>query len=125
MINTKPNLIKPVPSHPLIRFFHLGSLTTRLASRALISGTSQLLTRKEIDIEALLVNERNASLLVSELHKLRGAALKLGQLISLETEDILPKRVSEILNELRKEAYFMPRAQVQDVLVKNWGKSFL
>ena len=124
-MSDKNQKIKSVPSHRLTRFLHMGSLTTRIAGRALFSGATHLLKGKKVNVQDLFINEENVSLFVSELTKLRGAALKFGQLMSLDTADFLPKQLSEILNGLRKEAYFMPTAQVKKVLVSNWGPNFL
>ncbi|MFN3470377.1 MAG: ABC1 kinase family protein, partial [Novosphingobium sp.] len=52
---------------------------------------------------------------------LRGAAMKLGQMISLDAGDVLPRELTEILARLRDNAHFMPPAQLERVLAAEWG----
>jgi predicted unusual protein kinase regulating ubiquinone biosynthesis (AarF/ABC1/UbiB family) len=47
--------------------------------------------------------------------------MKLGQLISLQGEDLLPPELAEILSTLRNQAHEMPEAQVRDVLEVELG----
>jgi predicted unusual protein kinase regulating ubiquinone biosynthesis (AarF/ABC1/UbiB family) len=55
------------------------------------------------------------------LSTLRGAAMKLGQMLSLQGEDLLPPEFVEILSAVRNQAHFMPEAQVRAVLVGELG----
>ena len=52
------------------------------------------------------------------LSHLRGAAMKLGQLLSLEGDDLLPPEFAEALAVLRATADTMPASQVRRVLVR-------
>jgi predicted unusual protein kinase regulating ubiquinone biosynthesis (AarF/ABC1/UbiB family) len=60
-----------------------------------------------------------------ELSRLRGAAMKMGQLISMDTGDFLPPEVSEIMARLRSDAQFMPPRQLKQVLDRAWGPGWL
>jgi predicted unusual protein kinase regulating ubiquinone biosynthesis (AarF/ABC1/UbiB family) len=55
---------------------------------------------------------------------LRGAAMKLGQMISMDAGDMLPPELTEIMARLRQSAYRMPPAQLQQVLAGEWGKTW-
>jgi predicted unusual protein kinase regulating ubiquinone biosynthesis (AarF/ABC1/UbiB family) len=59
-----------------------------------------------------------------QLAKLRGAAMKVGQLVSMESGDLLPPALAEILARLRSDARAMPKAQVLSVLDANWGRGW-
>jgi predicted unusual protein kinase regulating ubiquinone biosynthesis (AarF/ABC1/UbiB family) len=52
---------------------------------------------------------------------MRGAAMKVGQLISMDAGDLLPPEMAAILARLRSDAHAMPQRQVQAVLTANWG----
>ncbi len=52
---------------------------------------------------------------------MRGAALKLGQMMSMDVGLVLPPALSEILAKLRDDAQPMPAAQVASVLNSAWG----
>lgn len=59
--------------------------------------------------------------LVERLANLRGAAMKLGQLISLESEGLLPPELAQALESLRSQAAPMPLAQLRRVLGRAYG----
>jgi predicted unusual protein kinase regulating ubiquinone biosynthesis (AarF/ABC1/UbiB family) len=52
---------------------------------------------------------------------MRGAAMKVGQLLSMEAGDILPDPLPDILSRLRDRAHAMPLGQVAGVLDGAWG----
>jgi len=71
-----------------------------------------------------LLAPAQARRLARRLSKMRGAAMKLGQLLSLESEDILPPEFTEALAALRSQADRMPDAQVRRVLGQAYGKGW-
>jgi predicted unusual protein kinase regulating ubiquinone biosynthesis (AarF/ABC1/UbiB family) len=66
----------------------------------------------------------NARRLAERLAHLRGAAMKIGQLLSLESGDFLPGPFAEALAILRASATPMPRRQLRGVLGREWGKGW-
>ncbi len=52
---------------------------------------------------------------------LRGAAMKLGQMISMDAGDVLPPELTAILAKLRDNAHHMPPQQLDKVLTGEWG----
>ena len=46
---------------------------------------------------------------------MRGAAMKLGQLLSMDTGDVLPPELSDIFARLRAQAHHMPPAQLPQI----------
>jgi predicted unusual protein kinase regulating ubiquinone biosynthesis (AarF/ABC1/UbiB family) len=73
---------------------------------------------------SLVLSEANARRLATTLADLRGAAMKLGQMLSLHGEDVLPPEFSEILASLRSQAHLMPEAQVREVLAAELGRDW-
>ncbi len=69
----------------------------------------------------LLLTPANAQKITRQLAQMRGAAMKLGQLISMDSGDLLPPEIAAILARLRSDAQSMPQRQVQAVLSANWG----
>ncbi|MEM1382845.1 MAG: AarF/ABC1/UbiB kinase family protein [Pseudomonadota bacterium] len=68
-----------------------------------------------------MISPRNIRRLTEELAHMRGAAMKVGQLLSMEAGDVLPPELSDILARLRDDAHFMPPAQLKKVLSTSWG----
>ncbi|MEM7509054.1 MAG: AarF/ABC1/UbiB kinase family protein [Pseudomonadota bacterium] len=73
----------------------------------------------------LLLTPGNMRRIADDLARMRGAAMKLGQLISMDTGEVLPPELSEILARLRADADFMPPAQLKRVLNAAWGEGWL
>jgi len=71
-----------------------------------------------------LLTGKSAERLARRLSRLRGAAMKLGQLLSLEGDDLLPPEVARALAPLRADAEAMPDAQLRRVLARNLGKGW-
>ncbi len=72
----------------------------------------------------LLLTPGNLGRVADRLAHLRGAAMKLGQMISLDAGDFLPSELTDILARLRDNAYHMPPRQLSDVLEREWGKDW-
>ena len=62
---------------------------------------------------------------VETLKQLRGAAMKFGQLISIDDQLIFTPELSKIIQQLRSSGYSMPPRQVKKLLDKNWGQGWL
>jgi len=59
--------------------------------------------------------------LVTKLSRMRGAALKLGQMISFQDSKMLPPAVQEVLQRVQDRADYMPPSQRDKVLASNLG----
>ena len=69
----------------------------------------------------LLLNPASANRIAGELAQMRGAVMKVGQLLSIEAGDLLPPEFSEVLAGLRDSAHSMPPAQLDSLLSRVWG----
>ena len=72
----------------------------------------------------LLLTAGNMSRLADRLSHLRGAAMKLGQMISMDAGDFLPPELAQVMARLRDNAHHMPPHQLQQVLAAQWGKDW-
>ena len=118
MLPTRP---RTVPSSRLSRLAGFGRLAGGIAGNVLGGGAREMLKGQRPDLPSLLLNPANAKRLADELARLRGAAMKLGQLISMDGGEVLPRELSDILARLRSEADPMPEKQLEQVLVAGWG----
>lgn len=59
--------------------------------------------------------------LTNTLAKLRGAALKAGQLLSFELRDFLPREIIAIFERLYDDAYYISENEVKAILLKELG----
>ena len=113
-----------VPSGRGSRLARLGWMATGIAGSMMAEGARQLAQGNRPKMSDLLLTPANARRVADQLAKLRGAAMKVGQLVSMETGDLLPPALAEILARLRSDARAMPKAQVASVLEANWGKGW-
>jgi len=96
-------------------------MATGVAGNMLMAGARQLAQGKRPDLNDLLLTPANIGKITQQLAHMRGAAMKLGQLMSMDAGDLLPPELAAILGRLRSDAQPMPQRQVQAVLGANWG----
>lgn len=112
---------RKVPSARLSRLAAFGQLAGGVAGGVLAEGARRLARGEAPKLPDLLLTPGNAMRVADQLSRLRGAAMKLGQMISLDAGDVLPRELTEILARLRDNAHFMPPAQLERVLAAEWG----
>ncbi len=62
---------------------------------------------------SLLLSDANAERMVRTLCRVRGAALKIGQILSIQDESFVSPQVAAIFERVRESADFMPRWQLE------------
>jgi aarF domain-containing kinase len=73
---------------------------------------------------SLMLSPGNIEILVSKLSKMRGAALKLGQMISIQDMKMLPPQIHDVLQRVQDSADYMPAYQRNKVLASNLGDNW-
>ena len=114
-----------VPSSRLSRLSRLGGLASGIAGTMAVQGARQFAQGKRPSMSDLLLTPANAMKVADQLAQMRGAAMKVGQLLSMDAGDMLPPELAQILARLRAEAHHMPGAQLKKVLTDNWGPDWL
>ncbi|WJY18441.1 AarF/ABC1/UbiB kinase family protein [Alteriqipengyuania flavescens] len=120
----KPDRYRAVPSSRLSRLSGFGKLAGGVAGGMLAEGARKFAAGERPSLQELALTPGNAQRLTNQLSQLRGAAMKLGQMISLDAGDLLPPELSAILATLRDQANFMPPRQLDKVLAEEWGKDW-
>ena len=118
------NSVSALPTGRLSRMFKLGLMTTGIAVTALGHSVKQLGRGETPTTSTALLNPKNAERVASELAQMRGAVMKVGQLLSMEAGDLLPRELTDLLSRLRDGAHSMPPTQLQGVLVQVWGEQW-
>lgn len=113
-----------VPEGRILRATRLGGVAAGVAGNVATRGLMELGRGRRPVLRDLLLTPTNLHRITDELARMRGAAMKLGQLVSMDAGDILPPELAQIMSRLRAEADFMPPAQLRDVLNANWGKDW-
>lgn len=126
MTERKPDMKPmPVPSSRFVRAAKLGGLASSIAGSVMAEGAKSLARGQRPVMSDLLLTPQNALKVADKLAQMRGAAMKMGQLMSMDAGEMLPPELSQIMARLRSEAHFMPPAQLKKVLITAWGPDFL
>ncbi|XP_054730257.1 atypical kinase COQ8B, mitochondrial [Anastrepha obliqua] len=111
-----------VPSTRLGRMVSFGGLFAGLGV-----GTINELTKGALGIggsknlkEALL-SPANAERIVDTLCKVRGAALKIGQILSIQDSNVVSPQLAKAFERVRQAADYMPDWQVERVMITQLG----
>ena len=114
-----------VPKGRLSRLGRFGRLAAGTAGEALGNSLQALARGETLDASRLILTPTNARRMADELAHLRGAAMKMGQMLSMDAGDLLPRELTEVLARLRDAARPMPPHQLKRVLARNWGPDWL
>ncbi|XP_060217519.1 protein ABC transporter 1, mitochondrial [Lycium barbarum] len=93
--------------------------TLQESTKRLVFGTPNV-QGKQSALSPYL-SEKNAERLALALCRMRGAALKLGQMLSIQDESVVPAPILAALDIVRQGADVMPRSQLNQVLSSELG----
>ena len=116
-----PGRNRAVPRGRLSRFGQFGRLAGGVAGGMLAEGARRIADGERPRVRDMLLTPGNVGRVADRLSHLRGAAMKLGQMISMDAGDMLPPELADIMARLRDRAHHMPPAQLQQVLAREWG----
>ncbi|KIX97012.1 uncharacterized protein Z520_07126 [Fonsecaea multimorphosa CBS 102226] len=109
-----------VPSSRMGRIFEFGGLAASMA----FGAVSESISRSEGSNGSLMLSAANMERLVAKLSKMRGAALKLGQMMSFQDSKLLPKPIHDVLQRVQDSADYMPASQRDAVIAADLGPSW-
>jgi predicted unusual protein kinase regulating ubiquinone biosynthesis (AarF/ABC1/UbiB family) len=115
----------PVPKGRGLRLMHMGGIVAGIAGGVVAGGLRQMAQGQRPALPNLLLTPSNALRLTNGLSHMRGAALKLGQMLSMDNGLVLSPQLTAILAPLRDDARPMPPNQLRDVLNAEWGPGWL
>jgi len=110
-----------VPASQVERSLRSAGLFMRLGASAGTQIAKDFFRSGDVDVKSAVLSSQNIQTAVNSLKHLRGAAMKFGQLVSLDETVVLTPELAAIFAELRNTGYAMPPKQLRQVLDKNWG----
>ncbi|CAK7208290.1 hypothetical protein SCUCBS95973_000052 [Sporothrix curviconia] len=110
-----------VPATRLSRIWNYGGLAAGMLGGALTETISRGFGGGSGDSGSVMLSAGNLERLVSRLSRMRGAALKLGQMMSFQDAKMLPAPLQEVLQRVQDGADYMPAWQRDRVLAANLG----
>ncbi|KAJ1522598.1 hypothetical protein ONE63_001779 [Megalurothrips usitatus] len=117
---------RKVPSSRIARIISFGGLAAGLGvgtvAEAARRGLGMAEKKKEGEtLDSLFLTPANAQRIVDTLCKVRGAALKIGQILSIQDNSVISPQLAAAFERVRQAADFMPLWQVEKVLSKELG----
>ncbi|XP_076463711.1 atypical kinase COQ8B, mitochondrial-like [Babylonia areolata] len=117
-----------VPANRISRLMSYGGLAAGLGAGAIAEMTRRSLGLKQEDkltgglVQASpFLTEANVERIVNTLCRVRGAALKLGQIISIQDNSFINPQLQAIFERVRQSADFMPIKQMTKVMSRELG----
>ncbi|XP_068441537.1 atypical kinase COQ8B, mitochondrial isoform X2 [Clinocottus analis] len=117
---------RKVPATRISRMVNFGGLAVGLGIGAIAEVAKQSFSGKPKKDDGALYNspllsEANAERIVNTLCKVRGAALKIGQMFSIQDNSFINPQLQRIFERVRQSADFMPAWQMNKVLEEDLG----
>ena len=112
---------KAVPTGRFSRFAKVAKMAGGVAGGMLAEGGRQIRAGKRPKARDMLLTPGNAKRVADQLAEMRGAAMKMGQMLSMDTGEMLPRELADILARLRADANSMPIEQLQRSMVDAFG----
>lgn len=118
-----------VPSTPFSRAIGFAGLGAGLAWGTLQESAKRVMfgtpdSANNQNVVSPFLSEKNAERLALALCRMRGAALKLGQMLSIQDESLVPAPILQALEIVRQGADRMPRNQLNQVLDAELGTNW-
>lgn len=113
-----------VPQGRGARLLHLGLAVGGMAAGAAAEGAVRLARGERPTLPDLLFTPANARRLAERLSQMRGAVMKLGQMLSMDGHGVLPPAFASLLAGLRDQAHAMPATQLDAVLSAAYGSDW-
>ncbi|KAJ2970351.1 hypothetical protein NQ176_g8230 [Zarea fungicola] len=111
-----------VPSSRISRLWNYGGLAAGMLGGAVTESVSRAFGGGGQG--SVLLSGGNMERMVAKLSRMRGAALKLGQMMSFQDAKMLPAPIQEVLQRVQDRADYMPAWQRDRVLTANLGSKW-
>jgi predicted unusual protein kinase regulating ubiquinone biosynthesis (AarF/ABC1/UbiB family) len=114
----------PVPATRIARLARMAKLAGGVAGGMVAEGTRRIRAGERPSARDMLLTPGNATRVADELASMRGAAMKMGQMLSMDGGDFLPKELADILARLRSDAVNMPAGQLTQTMEESFGEDW-
>ncbi|KAJ2450696.1 hypothetical protein EV183_004102 [Coemansia sp. RSA 2336] len=128
----KPQLeAASMPASRVSRLFHYGSLAVGLGFGAVGEAAkrwSGLGPADDQSSSSVFLSRANIDRIVAKLTRMRGAALKLGQMLSIQDSKSMSPEIAQVLQRVQNSANYVPMPQLEKTIEgdigPNWRSKF-
>lgn len=115
--------LNSIPTSRFARGFKMAKLTASVGASALGDQLAGLFSGSaEKELRNLMSQVKQAQKIADTLSQMKGAAMKLGQILSIHGEHLFPKEVVDVLAKLQGQSDEMAFAQIEKVLKAELGE---
>ncbi|KAJ2851123.1 hypothetical protein IWW36_001374 [Coemansia brasiliensis] len=120
-----------MPANRVSRLFHYGSLAVGLGMGAVGEAAkrwSGLQPASGQTSSSVFLSRANIDRIVAKLTRMRGAALKLGQMLSIQDSKSMSPEIAQVLQRVQNSANYVPMPQLEKAMKSdigpNWRSGF-
>ena len=110
---------KKIKTTKIGRLTKMGTTLAKATSKFLVKKTFDRTVKEAKDLKVKIDVAKD---IVQSMGELKGAFMKMGQMLSISDDLLLPPEISELFKELQKNAPPMPRSDLDKVFLKSFGK---
>lgn len=112
-------------SSKLSRFLSVGTSLTKASAQLAVDmarNKAQDLLDKNPEVRDMGLKIKASKEIILTMGELKGAMMKLGQMISISEDMFLPKEITELFRDLQKNSPSMPTEEVRRMIIENFKK---
>ncbi|KAI8361756.1 ABC1 family-domain-containing protein [Blakeslea trispora] len=119
-----------IPTTRIGRLWNYGTLATGMGMGAINESFRRATGLSQENSGSVMLSESNVNRLVDKLSRMRGAALKMGQMLSIQgiqasgNKTGMPPQLEQILLRVHDSANYMPQKQMEKVMSKELGSDW-
>lgn len=113
-------------SSKLSRFLSVGAGLTKASAQLAVDmakNKAQDLLDKNPEMRDMGLKIKASKEIIQTMGELKGAMMKLGQMISISEDMFLPKEISDLFRDLQKNSPSMPSEEVHRMILENFKKT--
>jgi predicted unusual protein kinase regulating ubiquinone biosynthesis (AarF/ABC1/UbiB family) len=113
-------------SSKLSRFLSVGTSLTKASAQLALDvakNKAQDYLDKNPEVRDMGLKIKASKEIIQTMGELKGAMMKLGQMISISEDLILPKEITELFRDLQKNSPSMPSEDVRRMIIENFKKT--
>lgn len=114
-------------SSKLSRFLSVGTSLTKASAQLAMDAAknkAQSFMDKNPEVKDLGLKIKASKEIIQTMGELKGAMMKLGQMISISEDMFLPKEISDLFRDLQKNSPSMPTDEVKRMIMENFKKPY-
>ncbi|TPX30955.1 hypothetical protein SmJEL517_g05609 [Synchytrium microbalum] len=113
-----------VPSSRIERVFSYSGIAAGVGVGMVTEAMRRAIGTPSSSVGSLVLSPANVERIVAGLSRMRGAALKLGQMLSIQDNKMMPAEVETLMLRVQKSANYMPDSQFQSVMIRELGSDW-